>query len=105
MPNGVDKNLQRIKFACASYRREHGEWPQQLRLSPAILHNLVQLLDEENFVRLAEQLEIRTKGSFGISVSGKDGVLVYEGPEPDARDELVLAERWLNISIRRELQH
>lgn len=105
MPNGIDKNLRRLQFACASYRRRYQEWPSQARMEPVILWDIAQLLDAENFARLAAHIELRSKDHHGLSVGGRAGVLVYEGPEEEAEEELELTRRWLNVEVRRDARH
>lgn len=102
MPNGVDKNLRRLQFACASYRRRYGVWPSQARMEPIILHDIANLLDGQSFSRLAAHLELRTKDHHGLSVGGPAGVLVYEGPDEAAEEELELTLRWMNIDVGRD---
>jgi hypothetical protein len=106
MPNGADKNLQRLLAACAVHRQKHGEWPSQARLEPSLLQNLAHVLDGENFARLAAHLELRTRDRPGLSVGGR-GAVEYgdiDHGRVDA-DVLALAERWLGVEPRRELEH
>lgn len=70
-------------------------------MQPAILHDLAQLFDAQNFERLAAHLELRTRDRVGLSVGGR-GVVEYG--ERDADPALVdLAGKWLGVELRRDL--
>lgn len=106
MPNGVDKNYRRLLMACAQYRSQYREWPSQVRMHPAMLHDLANLFDQENFERLAAHLEVRTRDRMAISVGGR-GVFEYgrDGePELDL-SMLALAETWLGLEVRPDVRH
>jgi hypothetical protein len=102
MPNGDDKNLQRLLTACTVYRQKYHAWPSQVRLGPALLWHLSRELDAENFARLAAHLELRTCDSDEISVGGL-GVIRYEDIDHSRIDASTraLADRWLGV----EAQH
>jgi hypothetical protein len=102
MPNGVDKNLYRLRSACASYRAKYHEWPSQARLQPLLLWDIAQVLDAENFDRLAAHLELRTRDAPGLSVGGR-GVVEYGGDDVDG-ELLDLAEKWLGVEVRRDVR-
>ena len=106
MPNGVDKNLRRLIMACAAYRARFDEWPVEARMAPIMIQDLAHLLDEENFTLLATRIRLRTKDS-GLSVGGGRGVHVYGELELDqkANDLVPVAERWLGVTVRRDLEH
>jgi hypothetical protein len=103
VPNGVDKNFRRLLMACAAYRQEHGEWPAQARLHPALMQDLARLFDGDDFARLAARLELRTRERVGLSVGGR-GVVEYGEVDHDRFDDelLVRAETWLGVTPRRE---
>ena len=65
MPNGIDKNLHRLLMACALYRQRYDEWLAQARLHPLILHDLANVLDADQFAKLAAHVQIRTRDSNG----------------------------------------
>jgi hypothetical protein len=106
MPNGVDKNFRRLLMACAVYHQEYGAWPTQARLHAFILRDLAGIFDAENFERLAEHTELRTRPTIGISVGGR-GVVDYATVEHGRIDGRTLteAERWLGVTIRPDLHH
>ena len=104
MPNGVDKNLYRLKAACAVYRGKYGEWPSQARFAPGILQDLAGILDIENFERLAAHLELRTADHNDITVGGRGVVKYSDNDEPDPA-LLSLTERWLGLQVRRDVEH
>jgi hypothetical protein len=106
MPNGVDKNFRRLLFACVAYHQKYGEWPTQARLHAYILRDLAGLFDPENFARLAERMELRTRPTVGISVGGR-GVVDYAdlGPVSKGGTTVGDAERWLGVEIRPDLEH
>jgi hypothetical protein len=103
VPNGVDKNLQRLNMTCAAYRGRYGDWPSQARLHPLILHDLANLLDEENFSRLATLMELRTRDRMGLSVGGRGVVDVDEAQAAPLDEELLaLTQSWLAVEYRRD---
>jgi hypothetical protein len=106
MPNGVDKNFRRLLMACAVYHQTYGEWPTQARLHAFILRDLALLFDPENFERLAQRMELRTRPTVGISVGGR-GVVDYAdlGHARSGGTNVRDAERWLGIEIRKDLEH
>lgn len=106
MPNGVDKNYRRLLMACAAYRQSYEEWPKQARFGAGFLWNLAQLFDFENWSRLCAHLELRTMDTDDISVGGR-GVVRYSEIDHSRLDEttLELAERWLDLEIRRDVEH
>jgi hypothetical protein len=104
VPNGINKNIVRLAMTAAVYRARFHIWPTHARFAPIILWDLAQILDLENFEKLARLMELRTQ-PHGISVGGAPGVQRYEdvdhGRIPDgAREE---AWRWLGLSTRPEL--
>lgn len=106
MPNGVDKNLHRLHTVCAAYRKRYSEWPSQARLPPMILQDLAHILDVENFGRLAAHIELRTSDHDDITVGGR-GVVKYSEVGSEAFDTAVfeLTERWLGVTVRRDIEH
>jgi len=106
VPNGVDANFRRLLTACAVYRQKYGEWPSQARMNAALLQDLARLFDGENFSRLAQHLELRTRYKVGLSVGGR-GVIEYEDVDHARLDHEVLdlAERWLGVEPRRDIEH
>src|SRR6478609_7474570 len=105
MPNGVDKNFRRLLMACAVYRQKYGEWPVQARMNAGLLQDLAHLFDGENFARLANYLELRTRDKVGLSVGGR-GVVEYADVDHARLDQeiLELAERWLAVEVRRDVE-
>jgi hypothetical protein len=106
MPNGADKNYRRLLMACAVYRQQYGEWPQQARMHALTLHDLAHVFDKENFERLAAHLELRTLDHIDITVGGR-GVVRYSEVDHSRIDDAVmrLAETWLDLHVRRDLEH
>ena len=106
MPNGHDANFRRLLVACAVYRQKYGEWPSHARMNAALLQELARLFDGENFSRLAQRLELRTRYKVGISVGGR-GVVEYEDVDYARLDHevLELAEQWLAVETRRDIEH
>jgi hypothetical protein len=106
MPNGVDKNLYRLLAACAAYRQRYDQWPTQARMHPLVLHDLAGILDGEQFVKLAVHLQLRTKDDMDISVGGR-GVVSYSDVDHARvnQDVMLAADQWLDIHIRRDLDH
>jgi hypothetical protein len=103
MPNGGDKNLQRLIAACAAYKKRYRQWPTHARFAPPILHNLAEILTPEDFTRLASLLELRSSQKEGVSVGGRPGVVRYTGEaewDPELFSE---ANRWLGVQPRRDL--
>lgn len=98
IPNGDDKNYQRLVMACAVYRQRFGEWPTQARLGPGYLHSIAHILDERQFARLALHLELRTMDGDEISVGGK-GVQRYGDVDHDRLDDEMVdkAHEWLGL--------
>lgn len=93
-------------MACAVYRKKFGKWPSQARMHPGFLQDLAHLFDAENFARLATHLQLRTRDQVGLSVGG-DGVVDYEDVDHERLDQekLELAEKWLGVEIRRDIDH
>jgi hypothetical protein len=100
MPNGHDKNFQRLLMACAAYWQKYGEWPSQARMHPVVLHNLADLLDHENFERLASHLELRTCEEMAISVGGRGVVDYKDVSHGTLGDGPRQAKRWLGVEVR-----
>jgi hypothetical protein len=103
MPNGADKNLYRLQAACAVYRQKYHAWPTQARFGAFYLWDLANLLDSENFARLAAHLELRTSDSGEISVGGA-GVVDYGDVDHERIEAgmLELTERWLGVEARHD---
>jgi len=40
MPNGIDKNLNRLVIACPAFRADHGAWPTEARVAPVVMWEL-----------------------------------------------------------------
>lgn len=95
MPNGHDKNFARLRMVCAAHYRTFGEWPTYVRMEPLILWDLMTLLGEEQFVRLARRVRFSTRKRWGLGVGSRRGFTDYgdmkEGGDPD------LAEEWLAV--------
>jgi hypothetical protein len=106
VPNGADQNYRRLLMVCAVYRQKYGEWPSQARCHALTLHDLAQLFDRHNFERLAVHLELRTLDTIEITVGGR-GVVRYSEVDHGRIDDAVmaLAEEWLDLRIRSELEH
>jgi hypothetical protein len=105
MPNGHDKNYRRLLGACAAFRHRFGEWPTHARFEPGYLADLVSVLDDELFERLALHMELRTTFACPISVGGARGYVEYGGQgydEEGATAHLDQAEKWLHLTLRRE---
>ena len=105
VPNGFDKNLIRLRMACAAYNARFGAWPSEARLEPIILQNLAQILDEKNFQRLADKLELRTttREDQHVVVVGADGQFVYGREEPShGPTDYERARRWLGVRLENE---
>ena len=101
VPNGVEKNFQRLLMACAWYRQRYAEWPTQARMHPTILHDIAHMLDEADFQKLANHLPLRTHDPMDITVGGR-GVIRYSEVEHERLDEetMRLAAQWLDVRIR-----
>jgi hypothetical protein len=105
MPNGADKNLVRLRITCSTYRARFGEWPSQARMHPLMLWDLAQVLDHDEFVKLATHLQLRTKDRMELTVGGAPGVVDYEEASARIDDEtLRLTERWLDVHARDDLE-
>ena len=106
MPNGVDKNYQRLLMACAVYRQRYQEWPSQARMHPVLLWDLAQLFAMDEFAKLANHLQLRTKDKMGLSVGGR-AVVDYSDVDHGRLDHetLRLAEQWLGVHIRDDIEH
>ncbi len=101
---------------CARYRFLYGEWPSRLEIHPWGLWELARLFDrEEEFGRLAERLEIRTRRPSlpdehnrpWTVVSGDAGTSDAITPEITSGEEskrflelLREADEWLDVRIR-----
>jgi hypothetical protein len=86
MPNGADKNLRRVLIACSAFRERYGEWPSQARMHPLMLWDLAQVLDGDEFVKLATHLQLRTKDRMGLTVGGARGVVDYGRQAPTSTE-------------------
>jgi hypothetical protein len=97
--------LERL-MACAVPRQRFDEWPSQARMHAGILHNMAGILDEQEFEKLANHLQLRTRDTVGLSVGGR-GVVEYSDVDHERLDEntLRLAEQWLDVEIRRDIDH
>jgi hypothetical protein len=85
MPNGINKNIVRLAICAAVYRARFKTWPSHARFEPrSSLWDLGQILDSENFAKLAGLMELRTQPS-SISVGGLPGVQRYD----DIKQELI----------------
>jgi hypothetical protein len=106
MPNGVDKNFWRLLAACAVYRQRYEQWPTQARLHPMLLWDLAQIFDGDQFGKLATHLQLRTRDKMGLSVGGL-GTIDYSDVDHGRLDQdaLRLAEEWLDVQLRRDLEH
>jgi len=93
-------------MACAVYRQKYDEWPSQARMNAGLLQNLAWLFDGDNFARLANHLQLRTRDKVGLSVGGR-GVVEYGDVDHARLDQeiLELAERWLAVEVRRDVEH
>src|SRR4051794_20491722 len=105
MPNGADKNLRRVLIACSAFRERYGEWPSQARMHPLMLWDVAQVLDGDEFVKLATHLQLRTKDRMGLTVGGARGVVDYGEASANIDGEtLNLAERWLDVHVRDDVK-
>jgi hypothetical protein len=106
MPNGVDKNLNRLAIACAAFRARHGKWPTEARVAPIVLWDYGQLLDPENFELLCRRIRLRSTTRAHLAVGNRSAHLVYDQladhPDPDLTHQ---AWRWLGVRVRPELAH
>jgi hypothetical protein len=104
MPNGADKNLQRLIAACAAYKKRYREWPTRTRFDALILRNLAEIVPPEDFARLASLLELRSSQKEQLSVGGRPGVVRYTGQEEWNPELFEEAQRWLGVQARRDLE-
>lgn len=103
MPNGHDKNLLRLRSVCAAHYRAFGEWPTYARMEPIILWDLMTLLGEEQFVRLAGRLRFSTRKRWGLGVGSRRGFTDIGGTQGGGDPEL--AEEWLAVRPLDERDH
>lgn len=55
-------------------------------------------------MKLASHIQLRTRDSVGISVGGR-GVIQYDDVERLDPETMALTERWLDVPVRRDLEH
>ncbi len=71
-------------------------------MEAALLWDLAHLFDGLAFQTLATRLTLKTKDVSGLSVGSARGVVVYNGSEFEAGQEIVdLTQRWLGVSPSR----
>ena len=92
--------LNRLAYVCAAYRQTYGDWPTQARFEPQLLYHVAQRLDSNNFVAMAERLQLRSQLAPGLSVGGR-GVVQYIGLDTSVVDVALYEEarRWLGYVV------
>jgi hypothetical protein len=102
VPNGWDKNWSRFLITVAGFKAAFGEWPEEMRLNPDLLHDLKsQVFSPDRFAELEQRIRmvpdhdpnvtLRAVGGgrsfdYGASDgSGADGAatVAWLGVEPD----------------------
>lgn len=97
MPNGFDKNLVRLRIACAAYRRRFGSWPSVARIGAMEFRNIAHLLDSRDFELLASRLMVCSRATGGMSVEGTEGIVQYGSHDEVDPSDVDEARRWLGV--------
>lgn len=107
MPNGIDKNLVRLRMAVDRFRERFGRWPHRVVLHPLSLSDIRRLVTPEFMAAMEEKLQF-VAGEAAFRCEDEDGRWYDYGQgraseharDPGSEDddpELHSAAAWLGL--------
>jgi hypothetical protein len=100
LPNGHDKNFDRLLMALRGFRSRHGRWPTRVRILPICLRDLREnLLTPEDFARVEAKVQLIEDENGEFLAEDDTGATFHYGREEQPQDVSISeAQVWLGVS-------